>query len=122
MLLEWVPFGRCVHAIGSNGTATHLPGVRVARAKLMACAVSGLLTEIAAIVPTLRPMSGQPNAGGRGSVIGTLLGALLLGVLDNGLSMVGVTPCVQAAIKGTIILVAIAIGRERRAPGLEEQT
>jgi len=135
VLLEWVPFGRYVYAIGGNETATRLSGVRVARAKLIVYAISGFTTAIAAIVLTSRLMSGQPNAGigfeldaiaavvlggtsiagGRGSVIGTLLGALLLGVLNNGLNMVGVNPYVQTVIKGVIILLAIAIGRERRA-------
>lgn len=133
VLLEWVPFGRYVYAIGGNEQATRLSGVRVARAKLLVYAISGLTSAIAAIVLTSRLMSGQPNAGigfeldaiaavvlggtsiagGRGSVIGTLLGALLLGVLNNGLNMVGVNPYVQTVIKGGIILLAIYIGRER---------
>ena len=89
------------------------------------------------MVLTGRLMSGQPNAGqgfeldaiaavvlggtsiagGRGSLVGTLLGALLLGVLNNGLNMVGVNPYVQTVVKGVIILLAIFIGRERRAAG-----
>ena len=89
------------------------------------------------MVLTGRLMSGQPNsgqgfeldaiaavvlggtsiAGGRGSLIGTLLGALLLGVLNNGLNMVGVNPYVQTVVKGAIILLAIYIGRERRKTG-----
>ena len=59
-------------------------------------------------------LGGTSIAGGRGSLIGTLLGALLLGVLNNGLNMVGVNPYVQSIVKGGIILLAIYIGRERR--------
>lgn len=59
-------------------------------------------------------MGGTSIAGGRGSIVGTLVGALLLGVLNNGLNMIGVTPYVQNVIKGAIILLAIYIGRERR--------
>ena len=134
VLLERTPFGRYVYAIGGNETATRLSGVRVARSKLLVYVLSGLTTAIAGIVLTGRLMSGQPNAGngfeldaiaavvlggtsiagGRGSLIGTLLGALLLGVLNNGLNMVGVDPYVQNVIKGGIILLAIYIGRERR--------
>ena len=134
VLLERTPFGRYVYAIGGNETATRLSGVRVARYKLLVYAISGLTSAIAAIVLTSRLMSGQPNAGegfeldaiaavvlggtsiagGRGSLIGTLLGALLLGVLNNGLNMVGVDPYVQTVVKGGIILLAIYIGRERR--------
>ena len=135
VLLERTPFGRYVYAIGGNETATRLSGVRVARSKLIIYGISGLTASIAAIVLTSRLMSGQPNAGqgfeldaiaavvlggtsiagGRGSLIGTLLGALLLGVLNNGLNMVGVNPYVQTVVKGVIILLAIYIGRERRA-------
>ncbi|CAM8784399.1 ABC transporter permease [Burkholderia pseudomallei] len=59
-------------------------------------------------------MGGTSIAGGRGSIVGTLVGALLLGVLNNGLNMIGVNPYVQNVIKGAIILLAIYIGRERR--------
>ena len=134
VLLERTPFGRYVYAIGGNETATRLSGVRVARSKLIIYAISGLTASVAAVVLTGRLMSGQPNsgqgfeldaiaavvlggtsiAGGRGSLVGTLLGALLLGVLNNGLNMVGVNPYVQTVVKGVIILLAIYIGRERR--------
>lgn len=134
LLLERTAFGRYVYAIGGNETATRLSGVRVPRAKLLVYALSGFTAAIAAVVLTGRLMSGQPNAGqgfeldaiaavvlggtsiagGRGSLIGTLLGALLLGVLNNGLNMVGVNPYVQTVVKGVIILFAIFIGRERR--------
>ncbi len=137
VLLERTPFGRYVYAIGGNETATRLSGVRVPRSKLLIYGLSGLTAAIAAVVLTGRLMSGQPNAGqgfeldaiaavvlggtsiagGRGSLIGTLLGALLLGVLNNGLNMVGVNPYVQTVVKGVIILLAIYIGRERRAAG-----
>lgn len=134
VVLERLPLGRYVYAIGGNEQATRLSGVRVSRYKLLVYAISGLTSAVAAIVLTSRLMSGQPNAGegfeldaiaavvlggtsiagGRGSIIGTLLGALLLGVLNNGLNMVGVNPYVQTVIKGGIILLAIYIGRERR--------
>ncbi len=137
VLLERTPFGRYVYAIGGNETATRLSGVRVGRVKLAIYALSGFTAAIAAVVLTGRLMSGQPNAGqgfeldaiaavvlggtsiagGRGSLVGTLLGALLLGVLNNGLNMVGVNPYVQTVVKGVIILLAIFIGRERRAAG-----
>ncbi|MDN7672941.1 ABC transporter permease [Burkholderia oklahomensis] len=134
LLLERMPFGRYVYAIGGNEHATRLSGVRVARVKLVVYTFAGLTSALAALVLTGRLMSGQPNAGvgfeldaiaavvmggtsiagGRGSIVGTLIGALLLGVLNNGLNMIGVNPYVQNVIKGGIILLAIYIGRERR--------
>ncbi|WP_248324161.1 MULTISPECIES: ABC transporter permease [unclassified Caballeronia] len=133
LLLDRMPFGRYVYAIGGNEQATRLSGVRVARVKLIVYTLSGLTSAFAAIVLTGRLMSGQPNAGvgfeldaiaavvlggtsisgGRGSILGTLVGALLLGVLNNGLNMIGVNPYVQNVIKGGIILLAIYISRER---------
>jgi ribose transport system permease protein len=134
LVLERMPIGRYVYAIGGNESATRLSGVRVGRFKMIVYAVSGLTSAIAGVVITARLMSGQPNAGvgfeldaiaavvlggtaisgGRGSIIGTLLGALLLGVLNNGLNMVHVDPYVQNVIKGGIILLAIYIGRDQR--------
>ncbi|WP_423393979.1 ABC transporter permease [Burkholderia sp. LMG 21824] len=133
LLLDRMPFGRYVYAIGGNEQATWLTGVRVARVKLIVYTLAGLTSALAAIVLTGRLMSGQPNAGvgfeldaiaavvmggtsisgGRGAILGTLVGALLLGVLNNGLNMIGVNPYVQNVIKGGIILLAIYISRER---------
>ncbi|MCW5301024.1 ABC transporter permease [Herbaspirillum lusitanum] len=133
VVLDHTPFGRYVYALGGNEEAARLSGVRVARYKLLVYAISGLCASIAGLVLTSRLMSGQPNAGvsfeldaiaavviggtsisgGRGSVIGTLIGAMLLGVLNNGLNMIGVSPYVQNIIKGVIILLAIYISRER---------
>lgn len=134
VLLERTPYGRYIYAIGGNEEATRLSGVRVARYKLLVYSIAGLTSAIAAIVLTGRLMSGQPNAGvgfeldaiaavvmggtaitgGRGAIAGTLIGALLLGVLNNGLNMVGINPYIQNVIKGGIILLAIYISRERR--------
>lgn len=133
-ILAHTAFGRHVYAIGGNELATRLSGIRVGRNKLAIYTISGATAALAGMVMTSRLMSGQPNAGsgfeldaiaavvlggtaiigGRGSVVGTLIGALLLGVLNNGLNMVGVDPYVQGVIKGVIILLAIYIGRERR--------
>ena len=133
VLLERTAFGRYVFAIGGNEQAARLSGIRVPVYKMLVYTVGEFTVGIAAIVITSRLMSGQPNAGvgfemdaiaavvmggtsiagGRGSVIGTLLGALLLGVLNNGLNMMGMDPYVQNVIKGGIILLAIYIGRER---------
>ena len=133
LLLDKTPIGRYIYAIGGNEEATRLSGVRVARYKLFIYALSGFTCALAGLVLSSRLMSGQPNsgvgfemdaiaavvmggtsiAGGRGSIIGTFIGALMLGVLNNGLNMMGVSPYVQNIIKGLIILFAIYISRER---------
>ena len=133
VILNKTPIGRYIYAIGGNEEATRLSGVRVKRYKMLVYTLSGVTAAIAGIVLTSRLMSGQPNmgvgfeldaiaavvlggtaiAGGRGAIIGTLIGAMLLGVLNNGLNLMGVSPYVQNVIKGGIILLAIYISRSR---------
>ncbi|MBV8617282.1 MAG: ABC transporter permease [Curvibacter sp.] len=134
LLLHSAAFGRYVYAIGSNELATRLSGVPVARYKMAVYALSGFTAAIAGLVQAARVTSGQPGvgvgfeldaiaavvlggtsiAGGRGALMGSLVGALLLAVLNNGLNMLGISPYLQLVIKGLIVLLAIFISRERR--------
>lgn len=135
VVLHHTPFGRYVYAVGGNEEATRLTGIRVPRTVLLVFTISGLTAAIAGLVITSRLMSGQPSigigyeldsiacvvlggaaiAGGRGVVLGTLVGALLLAVLNNGLNLIGVSSYLQDVIKGAIILLAVYIGRGRPA-------
>lgn len=137
LLLQHMPIGRYILAIGGNEDAVRLSGIDARRYKIIVYLISGLTAAIAGILLSSRLMSGQPNAGmgfeldaiaavvlggtaiagGRGSIIGTLIGALLLGVLNNGLNLMSVSPYVQNVIKGAIILLAIFISRQSR-PGV----
>ena len=134
VMLTWFPVGRYIYGIGGNEEAVRLSGVRVERTKLLAYTLSGLTAAIAGIVLASRLMSGQPNAGigfeldaiaavvlggtaimgGRGSIVGTLIGALTLGVLNNGLNLMSVSPYTQKVLKGVIILLAIYAGSVKR--------
>lgn len=134
LLLQRTPFGRHVYAVGGNELAAKLSGVKTQWVKLGVFAISGVTSALAALVLTGRLMSGQPNAGvgfeldaiaavvlggtaisgGRGLILGTLIGAILLGILNNGLNLMGINPYLQDVIKGFIILLAIYIGREWR--------
>lgn len=134
VMLQHTRMGRYVYAIGGNEEAVRLSGVRAGRFKLLVYVISGFTAAVAGLVLSSRLMSGQPNAGasfeldaiaavvlggasiagGRGVILGTLVGAMLLGVLNNGLNMLGVSPYVQSVIKGGIILLAIFISRQRR--------
>lgn len=133
-LLNHMSFGRYVYAIGGNEEAARLSGIRISRYKLLVYVISGLTAALAGLVLTSRLMSGQPNAGegfeldaiaavvlggtaitgGKGAIIGTLVGAMMLGILNNGLNLLGVSPYVQNVIKGGIILAAIYISAEKR--------
>ena len=125
--LRRTPFGRYVFAIGGNEEAALLSGVPVRFHKTMVYGVCGLLSALAACVLTARLNSAQPIAGinyeldaiaatviggtsllgGQGSVIGTLIGALIMGVLRNGLNLVGVSSFTQQLVIGAVIILAV---------------
>lgn len=120
-------FGRYVYAIGGNEEAAVLSGVPVRFHKTAVYGVCGLLSGLAAIVLTARLNSAQPIAGinyeldaiaatviggtslmgGQGSVVGTLIGALIMGVLRNGLNLLGVSSFVQQLVIGAVIILAV---------------
>lgn len=132
--LNKLPFGRYIYAIGGNEEAAKLSGIRVSYIKIWVYLISGFTAAISGMVITSRLMSGQPNAGngfeldaiaavvlggtlisgGKGTLIGTFIGALLLGVLNNGLNLMGISPYVQNVMKGIIILGAIYLSSSRK--------
>lgn len=125
--------GRHVYAVGGNEPAARAAGVPVERVKLFAYGVCGLLTGLAGVVLAARITTGQPNAGqayeldaiaavviggtslagGVGTIAGTLLGVLLIGVINNGLDLTGVSSYYQAVIKGVIIVGAVWLDRRQ---------
>lgn len=124
-------FGRGVYAVGGNERAAWLCGLRVGRIKLGVYALCGLLSAVGGLIVTSRLDSARPNAGlgyeldaiaavviggtslsgGRGSILGTLLGCLIIGVLNNGLILLKVSPFWQQVVKGLVILLAVAIDK-----------
>jgi ribose transport system permease protein len=120
-------FGRYAYAIGSNARAAKLAGVPVARWRLSFYAVCGGFAAIGGLIAVSRTGVGQPSAnlgaeldvitavilggtslkGGRGRLAGTLLGLLLLGVLNNGLILLSVEAYWQQVVKGVILLIAV---------------
>lgn len=127
--LHYTPFGRCLYAIGSNEDAARLSGVPVRRFKAVAYLISGLLAALAGLVYSSQLSVGTPVAGqayeldaiaavvvggtslfgGRGSVLGTFVGTLIIGVLANVLNLTGVDPYVQQLFKGALIVVAVYV-------------
>jgi Ribose/xylose/arabinose/galactoside ABC-type transport systems, permease components len=134
MVLGHLPMGRYIYAIGGNEEAVRLSGVKVKKYKVMAYLISGVTAGITGVVLTSRLMSGQPMAGsgfeldaiaavvlggtdiagGRGNILGTFLGVLIMGVLSNGLNLMGVSPYVQRVLKGLIILLAIYFSSKKK--------
>ncbi|MDP3683896.1 MAG: ribose ABC transporter permease [Ignavibacteria bacterium] len=123
--------GRYIYAIGGNERAALLSGVNVNRVKVVVYIIAGALSGIAGLLVTARLDSAQPNAGmgyeldsiaavviggtslsgGKGSIMGTVIGASIIGVLNNGLVLLDVSPFWQQVIKGLVILLAVIIDR-----------
>jgi ribose transport system permease protein len=127
-------FGRYLYAVGGNERAAQLSGLNLNRIKVAVYALGGLLAGGGGLLLTARLDSATPNAGigyeldsiaavviggtslsgGRGSILGTVLGCLIIGILNNGLVLLAVSPFWQQVIKGFVILVAVAIDQAGR--------
>jgi ribose transport system permease protein len=134
-VLKKTTFGRRTFAIGGNEEAALLSGINVNRMKVMIYGISGLLAALAGIILASRLDSAQPTAGssyeldaiaavvlggtslsgGKGWIVGTLIGALIIGVLNNGLNLLGVSSFFQQVVKGLVILLAVLLDRKKQA-------
>jgi len=132
-LLHKTPFGRKTYAIGGNEKAALISGINVDRMKILIYALNGLLAALAGAILASRLDSAQPTAGtsyeldaiaavvlggtslsgGRGRIVGTLIGALIIGTLNNGLNLLGVSSFYQLVVKGAVILLAVYIDRKK---------
>jgi ribose transport system permease protein len=131
VFLRHTRWGRYIYAVGGNERAALLSGLSTDRVKWLVYSLAGTLSAVAGLIATARIDSATPSAGfgyeldsiaavviggtslsgGRGSVLGTVLGCLIIGVLNNGLNLLSVSPFWQQVVKGLVILVAVAIDR-----------
>lgn len=122
-------FGRYLYAVGSNAEAARLSGLKVKKIQFMSYVVGGVFTGIAGIVMMSRIFSGQPKAGigyeldvitacvvggiafagGKGSISGLVLGVLVMGVLSNGLGVMGVDSYTQLVFKGAVLALVVGL-------------
>ncbi len=129
LVLKRTKLGRYTYAIGGNEEAALLSGINVKLYKTMVYGLAGMLAGLAAILLTARLNSAQPIAGmnyeldaiaatviggtsllgGEGTVLGTLIGALIMAVLRNGLNLLGVSSFIQQIVIGSVIIVAVLI-------------
>jgi ribose/xylose/arabinose/galactoside ABC-type transport system permease subunit len=127
LLLNRTKIGRHVYAVGGNEESALISGVNVKKVKIFVYSISGLLAGLAGVILTSRVTSGLPQAGqayeldaiaavviggtslsgGKGRLWGTLVGALLIGILNNGLDLLSVSAYYQLIIKGLIIVIAV---------------
>ena len=134
VILRNMRFGRHVYAVGGNKEAARLAGINTNTTLINVYLISGILSALSGILLASRMNSGQPNAGmmyeldviaavvvggtslqgGRGSVVGTFVGAMLIGVLKNGLNLMNVNSYVQQVVVGVVILAAVMLDQARR--------
>lgn len=135
VLLNKTSFGRKIYAIGGNEKAALISGIKVQRVKIMVYSLAGFLAALSGGILTSRLDSAQPTAGssyeldaiaavvlggtslsgGRGRIVGTLVGALIIGTLNNGLNLLGVSSFYQAVVKGVVIAIAVLMDRKKAA-------
>ena len=131
LLTTKTALGRYIFAIGGNENAAKLSGINIHKIKRIVYTIAGVLSALGGLMVTARLDSAQPNAGtgyeldaiaavviggtslsgGRGSIMGTVLGAIIIGVLNNGLVLLNVSPFWQQVVKGFVILLAVIIDR-----------
>ena len=137
MLVNRTPFGRHIYAVGGNAQAASFSGINVQKVKFWVYTFTGIMAGIAGVVIASRLYSGQPRSGegaemdaiaavvvggtsmsgGSGRLGGTLIGVLIIGVLNNGLNLMGVDSNWQYIVKGFVILLAVYVDfiRNRKA-------
>lgn len=133
-ILSQTRFGRHIYAVGGNEEASRLAGVNTDRVKIAAYAISGFLAAVAALIVTARLSSAQPTAGdgyeldaiaavvlggtslvgGQGGVLGTIIGALIIGILNNALNLMDVQSYYQMIAKAIVILIAVLLDRKAK--------
>ena len=136
-ILNYTTFGRYVYAVGGNEKSARTSGVKTGWITFSVYAISGLLAGLAGIILAARTTSALPQAGvayeldaiaavviggtslsgGVGSLTGTLIGALIIGVINNGLDLLGVSSYFQQVIKGVIIVAAVLLDVSRKKQG-----
>ncbi len=133
-VLRQTRFGRYIYALGGNEEATALSGINTKKIKAYVYGISGLLSALAGIIITARLSSAQSQAGsgyeldaiaavvlggtslsgGTGGILGTVIGALIIGILNNGLNLMNVSSYYQLLAKGLVILIAVLLDRRAK--------
>jgi len=133
-ILKSTVFGQRVYFLGGSVNAARVVGINVAKTKIIIFTLSGLLSAVAGVLMVARLTSGQPTVGqywllpsiaaaviggtsltgGRGGLIGTLSGAAILGVLQNAIAILGISPYWERTIIGTVVILAVTVDVFRR--------
>ena len=134
ILLHKMTFGRKTYALGGNEKAAFVSGIKVNLTKTWIYVISGIMSSAAGMILISRLSSAQPDAGtgfemdaiaavvlggtslagGRGRIFGTLIGALIIGTLNNGMNLIGISSFYQQIVKGIVIIIAVLIDRRKK--------
>jgi len=135
ILMSYTDFGRAIYAIGGNATAARLAGINLSRVRVLMYMLSGGIAGLAGVLLTSRTTSGNPvngtglelqaitavflggaaTAGGRGTIFGTCLAVILVGILNNGMNLLGFNTFIQRVALGLLLIAAVAISQWRQA-------
>ena len=135
IIMTYTDFGRAIYAIGGNATAARLAGINLSRVRILMYVLSGSIAGLAGVLLAARTTSGNPvngtglelqaitavflggaaTAGGKGTIFGTFLAVILVGVLNNGMNLLGFNTFVQRIALGFLLVAAVAISQWRQA-------
>jgi ribose/xylose/arabinose/galactoside ABC-type transport system permease subunit len=135
ILMTYTDFGRAIYAMGGNATAARLAGINLRRVYIIMYMISGGISGLAGVLLTARTTSGNPingnglelqaitavflggaaTAGGKGTVLGTFLAVIMVGVLNNGMNLLGFNTFIQRVALGLLLIAAVAISQWRQA-------
>lgn len=135
ILMRYTDFGRAIYAIGGNATAARLAGINLSQVRIVMYMISGAIAGLAGVLLTARTTSGNPingtglelqaitavflggaaTAGGKGTVFGTFLAVIMVGVLNNGMNLLGFNTFVQRVALGLLLIAAVAVSQWRQA-------
>jgi ribose transport system permease protein/L-arabinose transport system permease protein len=142
ILMHYTDFGRAIYAIGGNATAARLAGINLSRVRILMYMLSGSIAGLAGVLLTSRTTSGNPvngnglelqaitavflggaaTAGGKGTIFGTFLAVILVGVLNNGMNLLGFNTFIQRVALGLLLVAAVAISQWRQARAEQART
>jgi ribose/xylose/arabinose/galactoside ABC-type transport system permease subunit len=135
VIMRYTDFGRAIYAIGGNATAARLAGIDISRVRVLMYVLSGGIAGLAGVLLAARTTSGNPingvglelqaitavflggaaTAGGKGTIFGTFIAVILVGVLNNGMNLLGFNTFIQQVALGFLLIAAVAISQYRQA-------
>lgn len=135
LIMRYTVFGRAIYAIGGNATAARLAGIAIARVRVLMYVLSGSIAGLAGVLLAARTTSGNPvngnglelqaitaaflggaaTAGGKGTIFGTFLAVILVGILNNGMNLLGFNTFIQRIALGLLLIGAVAVSQWRQA-------